>query len=85
MTDNDIVQLARRINQYQQKIIDIMDEIRDSDHSYAELIVRRLEDNLFGHGASAVHCVSHFLEHPERWELTTFDIRYMGRVKPDGQ
>jgi hypothetical protein len=79
-TDNDILKIARRINAHQERIRELMESIRDSGHPGAEEMFHTLDENLFGHSASAVHCVWDYFNHPELWALAGADI---ARVTPD--
>lgn len=74
LTDGEIIALARRINTHLRIAMELIDEIEESGHPGAAAMARCLEDNLFLQ-ASAVHCISHYLSHPERYVQDGFDIK----------
>lgn len=66
--DGDIVALARRIDNYQDKIRKLICEIEDSGHSRAQKIADAVDRECF-QPASAAHVVKNLLNDPTRWEV----------------
>lgn len=74
LTDGDVVRIARRIDEFNRKIDDLIYQITDSDHPNAE---RMGEDLLYqcSTPAWAAHIVHDYLTHSERWESGDYGIR----------
>ncbi len=80
-TDTAILQIAKKIQSRQDEIIQLIEQIRSSDHPHAKEIAQELENNLFGHAASAIHVVHSCFEHPELWEIDGSGIERKRRYR----
>lgn len=81
MTDGEVVQIARKIDELLGEVHRLCDDIQASSHPNADRIVSRLSDNGIPVMAWATHCVSDDLQHPERWETGDFGIRSVRGIK----
>jgi hypothetical protein len=69
-TDLDVIKLARRLDAYQDKILELVHLLDDSEHPNTQAIVDRLNDNGYPILSWATHAIHNELEHPERWTPT---------------
>lgn len=74
MKDGDIVRIARKIDALKFKIDDLLEEIANSDHPYADRMMEELYQKCW-FGAWATHVIHSYLEAPDRWETGDYGIR----------
>ena len=72
MTDGEAAKLARRIDEWNWKIVLAMEELRK--HPNGEAMHERMVDNGFGAPSTAEHVVHEQFQHPEAWEVQEFRI-----------
>ena len=76
MTDGDAANLARRIDEWNWKIVLAMEELRK--HPNGQAMMDRMVDNGFGTPSLAEHVVHEQFQHPEAWDVDEFRIAHRG-------
>lgn len=78
-TDSDLVRVARQMEAHLMAIRNILYDLEDAEHPGAKDFIQGLDSNALTAFAWPEHIVYRSLMHPERWEMDSKGIHFIGK------